>query len=332
MLQLVQQAQRHSTNTAIVSNGGQYTYQDLLSESRAFASVLLDSIIDLAESRVAFMVESSFEYVKVQWSIWQAGGVAVPLCTTHPLASLQYVIEDTATEIMVVSPQFEAVLRPLAEEKGLRFIVLGQVKETQSSILPEIEANRRAMILYTSGTTNLPKGVVTTHGNLEAQISTLVKAWEYSSNDTILCILPLHHVHGIINVISCTLWEGGSVEFLSEFSAQGVFDWFLSTYQQKVQGVFMAVPTIYFKLITHFENLDPEQQQVLATAMKSFRLMVSGSAALPVSVMEKWEKISGHTLLERYGMTEIGMALSNPYRGQRRAGFVGVPLPRVEVN
>ncbi len=93
----------------------------------------------------------------------------------------------------------------------------------------------------------------------------------------------------------------------------------------------MAVPTIYFKLISHFENLPSDQQQLLSAAMKSFRLMVSGSAALPVSVMEKWEKISGHTLLERYGMTEIGMALSNPYHGQRRAGFVGMPLPNVGV-
>ena len=93
----------------------------------------------------------------------------------------------------------------------------------------------------------------------------------------------------------------------------------------------MAVPTIYFKLIAHFESLVVEEQQALSNAMKTFRLMVSGSAALPVSIMEKWQKVSGHTLLERYGMTEIGMALSNPYHGQRRAGFVGVPLPNVLV-
>lgn len=331
MPRIILQAHKHLSNTAIVSNGKHYTYQDLLSASQLFSSALLQNAIDLTESRVAFMVESSFEYVKVQWAIWQAGGVAVPLCTSHPLASLQYVIEDTAAEIIVVSAQFETLLRPLADEKGIRFIVLGQEQSATISTLPQIEESRRAMILYTSGTTNLPKGVVTTHANLTAQISTLVEAWEYSAQDNILCILPLHHVHGIVNVVSCTLWAGGCVEFLPEFSAQKIFDWFLQISQQGSQGVFMAVPTIYFKLIAHFETLPIEQQQHLSVAMKSFRLMVSGSAALPVSVMEKWEKISGHTLLERYGMTEIGMALSNPYTGQRRAGFVGVPLPSVEV-
>jgi malonyl-CoA/methylmalonyl-CoA synthetase len=331
MLTIFHQAQKHSTGTAIISNGERYTYQNVLDESSAFASVLLENALDLAEGRVAFMVESSFEYVKVQWAVWKAGGVAVPLCTTHPLPSLQYVIEDTGAEIIVVSPQFEAILQPLAQEKGIRFIVLGQETKTRSIGLPEISTDRRAMILYTSGTTNLPKGVVTTHANLEAQISTLVEAWEYAATDAILCILPLHHVHGIINVISCTLWAGGCVEFLPEFAAANVFGWFQKIAQLNVSGVFMAVPTIYFKLIAHFESLPVEEQKSLSKAMKTFRLMVSGSAALPVSVMERWQKVSGHTLLERYGMTEIGMALSNPYYGERRAGFVGIPLPNVQV-
>jgi malonyl-CoA/methylmalonyl-CoA synthetase len=93
----------------------------------------------------------------------------------------------------------------------------------------------------------------------------------------------------------------------------------------------MAVPTIYFKLITYLESLPADQQAHLKTIMQAFRLMISGSAALPVSVMEKWEGLSGQRLLERYGMTEIGMAISNPYRGERRAGHVGQPLPNVQV-
>ena len=331
MLSIFRQAQMHSTGTAVISAGKLYTYADLSAESVAFAFTLLDSKDDLVESRVAFMVEPGFDYVKVQWGIWKAGGIAVPLCTSHPLASLQYVIEDTGAEIIVVSPQFATILQLLAEEKHIRFIVLGQHPEVQTGVLPAIAPHRRALILYTSGTTNLPKGVVTTHANLEAQITTLTEAWEYSANDAILCILPLHHVHGIINVVSCTLWAGGCVEFLSEFSASKVFDWFLKFPNAGTVGVFMAVPTIYFKLIAHFETLPADEQQALSDAMRTFRLMVSGSAALPVSVMKKWEKVSGHILLERYGMTEIGMALSNPYLGQRRAGFVGVPLPGVNV-
>ena len=153
------------------------------------------------------MVSPGFDYVRVQWGIWLAGGVAAPLCITYPLPSLQYVIEDTQAEIVMVSPEYVALLKDWVLEKGLRFIVLGDEKEVNHSpaALPTLEKGRRAMILYTSGTTSLPKGVVTTHANLEAQISTLIKSWKWSENDHIVCVLPLHHVHGIINVVSCAL-------------------------------------------------------------------------------------------------------------------------------
>ncbi len=327
MLQLIHQAQQNLSHTAIISGGKSFSYQQLLTDSQQFATQLLAQKPDLTEARVAFMVTPGYDYVSVQWGIWQAGGIAVPLCISYPIASLQYVIEDTEAEIIVVSPIFEQTLLPLIQEKGLRMIVLGTEQPTQIGSLPSIDVSRWAMILYTSGTTNLPKGVVSTHANLEAQISTLVKAWEYTASDHILCILPLHHVHGIINVICCTLWAGGTVEFLPEFSAEGVF----SAFKKQKINVFMAVPTIYFKLIAYWESLLPEQQQEISDVLKPFRLMVSGSAALPVSVMEKWEQISGHRLLERYGMTEIGMALSNPYLGERLAGHVGMPLPGVGV-
>jgi malonyl-CoA/methylmalonyl-CoA synthetase len=327
----MQQPNQTPLKTAIISDSQSFSYSDLQMASDQFAHELLAGQTDLAEIRVAFMVAPGFDYVRVQRGIWLAGGVAVPLCTTHPLVSLQYVIEDTQAEIVVVSPEFEPVLGQYVTQNRLRFLVLGSPETISTSDLPNITSDRRAMILYTSGTTNLPKGVVTTHANIDAQVSTLVRAWEYSDQDNILCILPLHHVHGIINVVNCTLRAGGTVEFLPNFSAGAVFDWFLKIAQQNQVGVFMAVPTIYFKLIAYFETLPDAQQQVLTAAMKTFRLMVSGSAALPVSVMEKWETISGHRLLERYGMTEIGMAISNPYRGERRAGHIGQPLPGVSI-
>lgn len=329
MLQIIKKSNQHKT--AIISNDNSYSYDELRAVSQQFASLLLEENTDLVEIRIAFMVTVGFDYVKTQWAIWQAGGVAVPLCTTHPLTSLQYVIEDTQAEIIVVSPEFETILKDLALEKGIRFIVLSDTKNQTIKYLPKLTPKRKAMILYTSGTTNLPKGVVTTHANIEAQVSTLVKAWEYAENDHILCILPLHHVHGIINVISCTLWAGGTVEFLPNFSADGVFNWMKKMAESGVNGIFMAVPTIYFKLIAHFETLDDSTQKALTENMRTFRLMVSGSAALPVSVMEKWEIISGHRLLERYGMTEIGMAISNPYHGERRAGHIGQALPNVDI-
>lgn len=318
-----------SDRTAIIANGERFTYNDLHTASRQFAALLLGDQADLSESRVAFMVTPGFDYVRVQWGIWLAGGVAVPLSTSHPLPSLQYVIEDTGAGSLVVSPEFVSVLGDYARQTGLRFIVLGEEGTASIRELPLIEPARRAMILYTSGTTNLPKGVVTTHANIDAQTATLIDAWAYTERDCILCVLPLHHVHGIINVVSCTLRAGGMVEFLTQFSPGAVFNWFLADTPPGRERVFMAVPTIYFKLIAHYETLPDDQQRALTAAMAACRLMVSGSAALPVSVMDGWEAISGHRLLERYGMTEIGMAISNPYVGERRAGHIGQPLPGV---
>ena len=274
------------------------------------------------------MVHPGFDYVKTMWAIWQAGGVAVPLCLTHPLPSLQYVIEDTGAEVLVVSNDFRPILEVYAAERGAVLIVLEELGHGLTvSSLPDISKDRNALILYTSGTTNKPKGVVTTHANIEAQISTLITAWEWTTADHTLCVLPLHHVHGIINVVGCSLWAGATCVFTRHFSSAEVFDLF----GQGRLSVFMAVPTIYFKLIAYFETLPEERRRELTTAMNAFRLMVCGSAALPVTVMEKWKAISGQVLLERYGMTELGMAISNPYHGERRPGYVGMPLPSVQV-
>lgn len=328
MLKLLKKSLDNPENQAIISENESYSYQELLDYSEQFASILLENAIDLNETRVAFMVSPGFDYVHIQWAIWRAGGVAVPLCITYPLLSLQYVIDDTDAQIVVVGEEYAAILAPLAAEKGFRFIVLKDTEKDsiQPKKLPNLSSKRRAMILYTSGTTNLPKGVVTTHANIEAQVSTLVKSWKWSAQDHILCVLPLHHVHGIINVISCALWSGATVEFLPSYSAEGVFQ----AFQKGKINVFMAVPTIYFKLIAHWESLAVEQQTQISETLSTFRLMVSGSAALPVSVMEKWKNISSHTLLERYGMTEIGMGISNPYDGERKAGYIGKPLSGVK--
>ncbi len=328
MLKLVKNASSNLDKQAIISNNQSYSYQDLLNSSHQFASLLLENITDLNEKRVAFMVSPGFDYVSIQWGIWQAGGIAVPLCISYPLPSLQYVIEDTEAEIVIVGAEYAEILRPLAAEKDFRFIILSEINKAaiQLKKLPNLQSSRKAMILYTSGTTNLPKGVVTTHANIEAQVSTLVKSWQWSANDHILCVLPLHHVHGIINVISCALWSGATVEFLPSFSAEGVFE----AFQKGKINVFMAVPTIYFKLISYWESLLTDQQKQITNTLTKFRLMVSGSAALPVSVMEKWKTISTHTLLERYGMTEIGMGISNPYDAERKAGYIGKPLAGVK--
>jgi malonyl-CoA/methylmalonyl-CoA synthetase len=168
---------------------------------------------------------------------------------------------------------------------------------------------------------------VTTHGNMAAQIASLVTAWEWTAADCALLVLPLHHVHGIINVLGCALAAGASCEILPQFEAEAAWERLASG----AITVFSAVPTIYHRLIQSWEAASPALQRTRTEGCRAVRLMMSGSAALPARTHERWREITGHTLLERYGMTELGMVLSNPLHGTRRPGFVGTPLPGVQV-
>ena len=339
---LITRARDHAGRSAILDCEGSFTYEHLLDASAGVASALLNGLGDLHEQRVLFLVAPGFPWVAVQWGIWRAGGIAVPLPLGSPPAELEYIIDDTQAAALVTDAAGEAVLAPIAAARGLRLLrcdealsgkalcgeaLTSRAGAGQTPPLPEVDRARRAMILYTSGTTSRPKGVVTTHQNVEAQVTALVHAWRWSSDDRILLCLPLHHVHGIVNVVSCALWSGATCEMLPRFDANTVWERIASG----SLTLFMAVPTIYLKLISAWEAASPERQAVLSRSCARLRLMVSGSAALPVSTLNRWKQISGHTLLERYGMTEIGMALSNPLDGERVPGTVGTALPTVEV-
>jgi malonyl-CoA/methylmalonyl-CoA synthetase len=325
-LPLFRHAAAHGDRVAIVANGAEHRYTELLSRAESFARALLDSRSDLEEARVAFLVSPGFEYAVVQWGIWMAGGIAVPLATSHPPAELEYVVEDSEATILVAESELIARLEPIATSRGLPILPAG-AGAAGGEAMPRLTPERRAMILYTSGTMSRPKGVVTTHGNIQAQVETLVDAWGWSSEDRILLVLPLHHVHGIINVLTCALRSGARCTIHPSFDAEAVWD----ALAAGELTLFMAVPTIYSRLVGSWEQATPELRRSRSEGCRALRLMVSGSAALPVSVLERWRAISGHTLLERYGMTEIGMALSNPLEGERRPGHVGLPLPGVEV-
>jgi malonyl-CoA/methylmalonyl-CoA synthetase len=324
---LIDRAKTNEDRTAIKAIEGVFSYHDLLESSLRVAAFLLDGREDLAESPVAYLVPPGFSYVAVQWGIWRAGGIAVPLSLYHPGPELDYVLKDTAATTVIAHPDYNTVLQPLAEKRGIRFASTDDVLCGEAKSLPDVDPQRRAMIVYTSGTTGRPKGVVTTHRNIEAQVTSLVEAWGWRSDDRILEFLPLHHVHGIVAVLTCALWRGALCEIMPRFDAEEVL-------RRVLEGgltLFMAVPTIYVKLIQAWESRSIDGRSAVSEAFSAMRLMVSGSAALPVSVLERWREISGHVLLERYGMTEIGMALSNPLHGARGPGCVGNPLPGVQV-
>lgn len=317
---------------AIVAADGVFSYHDLEVTSASVGDVLAGESGDLAEARVAFLVPPSFAFVAVQRGIWRAGGVAVPLAVSHPPAELEHVVSDSGASIVVGSGRQAAALEAIAARYGAQFIrtpdlLAGNGDSSRFREIGTVPVSRKALILYTSGTTGKPKGVVTTHGNIAAQMGSLIEAWEWTSEDRALSVLPLHHVHGLINVVGCALAVGASCEILPQFETE-------PAWQRLASGditVFSAVPTIYHRLIASWDAAPAHLQRARSAGARQARLMMSGSAALPRTTLDRWREITGHTLLERYGMTELGMALSNPLHGERRPGFVGQPLPGVEV-
>lgn len=328
-IRLIENLELNKERTAIVDRAGEYAYGRLLSASAAVASHLLRAggAKDLGEKRVAFIVRPGFDYPAILLGIWRAGGISVPLCVSHPDPELEYAIEDSGAEFVIAGEEFGGRLERIAAKVGADFFLSEDVLKTEAAaLLPQLDESRRAMIIYTSGTTSRPKGVVTTHANIRHQITSLSSAWGWAKDDFILNPLPLHHLHGILNVLLCALWSGAKCELLEKFDAAAVWEKFI----RSDYTVFMAVPTIYSRLIHAWDEAPPDDRQTMSEAARRMRLMVSGSAALPVGTLQKWEEITGHVLLERYGMTEIGMALSNPLAGVRMPGRVGTPLPGVE--
>ncbi|XP_013363438.1 PREDICTED: acyl-CoA synthetase family member 3, mitochondrial isoform X2 [Chinchilla lanigera] len=269
-----------------------------------------------------------------------SGGIAVPLFRKHPEAQLEYFIQDSRSSVVLAGPEHVQLVGPVARRLGVPLLPLPPTvyhgAEGEPVVAPVQECewrDRGAMIFYTSGTTGQPKGVLSTHRNLTAMVTGLVHAWAWTSDDVILHVLPLHHVHGVVNKLLCPLWVGATCVMLPEFNAQQVWEKFLSSETPRI-NVFMAVPTIYSKLLDYYDQHFTQplvQDFVRAVCEEKIRLMVSGSAALPVPLLERWKRATGHTLLERYGMTEVGMALSSPLAGARLPGSVGNPLPQVEV-
>ncbi|XP_053575310.1 malonate--CoA ligase ACSF3, mitochondrial [Bombina bombina] len=332
--------------TALIDQHGWHTYKELYLKSYVLSKKITELLVskdqDEYPKRISFLCPNDSSYVVCQWAVWMSGSIAVPLFKSHPHSELEYVIQDSQSSLVVTEDGFLDTVEPLAGKLGIPMLTVSGSKYSHlENGLLEVDEyhlklnwkDRPAMIIYTSGTTGRPKGVLSTHNNIHAMVTALLNEWAWTKDDSILHVLPLHHVHGVVNKLLCPLWVGATCVMLPEFCPQKVWEYFLSRGNPSI-NVFMAVPTIYSKLIDYYELhfTSPHVQDfVRATCQANIRLMVSGSSALPVPILERWREITGHTLLERYGMTEIGMALTNPLNGARVPGSVGNPLPAVEV-
>jgi malonyl-CoA/methylmalonyl-CoA synthetase len=326
MIPIITKSKTFANRTAIIDKEGSYSYSALLDQALNIASKI--SALQIEAKPVLFLIPSGFNYVAVQWAIWLAGKIAVSVHIAHTVSEIEYLLEDTGSGLLI----YDDILKDKAEacsSSNNICISLAALLNTPNGYteLPDITPEDDCMMIYTSGTTGKPKGVVMTHGQLDKQMQSLSTAWEWNKEDRILNVLPMHHVHGVINITCCALYNGATLEMQSSFDPGFV----ASRMASGELTLFMAVPTIYHKLIQHFEQLPEDKQKRWQQGISQMRLMVSGSAALPVTVLKRWKQISGHILLERYGMTEIGMALSNPLHGERKPGYVGKPLPFVSV-
>ncbi|KAL4925133.1 acyl-CoA synthetase [Aspergillus undulatus] len=324
------------------TKGQQFTFAQLLSDAAALKKRILEELSltstgDLEERRVAFLVPNGYDYVVTQWAVWAAGGICVPLCTSHPVRELLYTIGDSEPSLIIIHPTFAKFETPLCEAEPSRlFMVLTPFTQaTNPAQIPEFaptyHPDRRALMIYTSGTTSNPKGCVTTHKTITFQAQCLIQAWQYQATDRLIHVLPLHHIHGIINGLVATLLAGATVEMHFKFDPATIWSrW----QEQNSSTMFFAVPTIYARLVDYFEShiRGTENETPARQGANKLRLLVSGSAALPTPIKTKFAAITGQTLLERYGMTEIGMGLSCGLdNSQRIDGSVGWPLPGVQV-
>jgi malonyl-CoA/methylmalonyl-CoA synthetase len=223
---------------------------------------------------------------------------------------------------VVSSPELAGRVAFLAPERRI-VTTAALLAGPRASIAAEPREDDAALQLYTSGTTGKPKGAVITHGNLAKQQELLAAAWAWSEDDVLLHMLPLHHLHGLGIAMLTAVGAGATTHFLP-FEPRAAWE------AMPRATVFMGVPTIHMKLLAALDEVDAKTRDRWSAGARSLRLITSGSAALPVTVGERWRAITGAYPLERFGMTEIGVGASNPLAPEgRRPGSVGRPLPTV---
>ena len=314
---------------AVDDQAGSWSYAELNERAAKTAGCLLGARRTLNGERIGLFLDPSRESIATLLGVLAAGGVAVPLAVQAAPAEIAYEIEDAGITRLLGDDEFQTKVAAAFGYTDARPALLRRPDLFDSApreVSPPAAA-APALMLYTSGTTGRPKGVLHTHAGLQNQLEVLYQAWRWRPEDRLLHILPLHHIHGLINGALGALWAGASLRFLPRFEATAVW----RSFTTGEISVFFAVPTIYHQLLDACDRQDHDAKRLWIEGAQKLRLAVSGSAALPAPLWGRWQEVTGQALLERYGMTEIGMALSNPYEGSRRPGTVGVALPTMDV-
>ncbi len=337
-------AQRHPERTAILFEGQDLSYGQLFAAVERFARALVSWGVRPGD-RVALMLHNSPEFVVAYLGTHLAGGIVVLVNTQYRQTELGHILADAGVRLCVTSPAgADELVRLVTAELPLEaLVVVGAPATVETPPTPSPfqriaydeflaregggehrplmmpAADAPAVLGYTSGTTGRAKGALLLHRNLTANIAALTEAWHWTEDDRLLLTLPLFYTHGLMVGMHGTLWTGASVVLRRGFDAADV----LATLRGDPRiSLFFGVPTMYSRLLA--------EAAVQSAPPPALRLFVSGSAPLSAQVFAEFERVFGQRILERYGMTETIMNLTNPYDGERRAGTVGGPFPGQE--
>jgi len=305
-----------------------YSWSDL-ERGTAMIANLLQSLRLQEGARIAVQVEKSVEAMMLYLATLRAGCVFLPLNTAYQKGEIEYFIGNAEPEVVVCSPGNFGWVSKIAFQAGTRHVftlgddrtgtLLQRASVQRDTHEPAARADDDlAAILYTSGTTGRSKGAMLTHGNLRSNAEVLKTAWGWREGDVLVHALPIFHVHGLFVALHGALLNGSKMLWFGKFDPRRVIE------KLPEATVFMGVPTLYTRMLA--------EPTLTRQAVRNMRLFVSGSAPLLLETFNAWQERAGHTILERYGMSETIMLTSNPYDpqdGERRGGTVGFPLPGV---
>ena len=320
-----------ASNFADLDHKRRYSYQDVLNVSAQFANVLIERGLQPGD-HVVVQVPKSIEALMFYLATIRAGGVFIPLNTAYTPNEVEFFLKDAKPRIFVCSPEKEETFKRVVTEHNIILETMGVWIGHESSAGSVLDSGlwaekefrdvpRKktdlAAILYTSGTTGRSKGAMLSHENLLSNAQVLAKYWQFTDTDVLLHALPIFHTHGLFVATNVSLVAASSMIFLPEFDLTRVIE------ELPKATTMMGVPTYYTRLLA--------DTRFTREIVSHIRLFVSGSAPLLVDTHTSFQLRTGHSILERYGMTETNMITSNPYDGFRKPGTVGVPLPGVEV-
>ena len=308
------------------TSGRTISYDAFFANAQRIAAVLAASGVQPGD-RVAVQAAKTVTMLELYVATVLAGAVFLPLNPAYTTPEVRYFLNDATPRVFVCDATRLSALAPVAKKAGADAVLslnpdeTGTLPELRDAQSPGFDPRPRApedlaAILYTSGTTGRSKGAMLSHRALASNSETLRDLWRFTARDVLIHALPIFHTHGLFVATNITMMAGGQAIFLDRFDVDAIIKLMPGA------SAMMGVPTFYTRLLNH-----PD----LGRVARDMRLFISGSAPLLAETHAQWSDVTGHAILERYGMTETNMTASNPYEGARRAGTVGLPLPGVEV-